>query len=149
VGSVEKGTRDLGIEVSESAEKLYHVRPFHFIIVGLEELESAEAEKLVGVICERLLKEEAQISTISALMVIGYFDSRATYAESRERVVHALLQDNGEKVRILYGQMNGVIGHLGSSHRFSYGPFISGFEEIREQLEKVTFGLAAEFRAPN
>ena len=145
MGGVEERVRNIA-EVSQPESKLYDVRPFHFMIVGLEEMAAEEGESLLSTVCETLQNEGANISTISSLVVTGYFDSQDATTEIRERVVHALLQDCGKKIRILHGHVNGIIGNLGSKHRYSYGPFISGFEEIREQLEKVPFGSASEFK---
>ncbi len=132
--------------MNNQLSKPYEVRHFQFVIVGLEELEPEETCTLMGNIEESFRRLGGYTSTYSPFIIIGSFGSYFSEdsVESRFRVVNELLANHHDKVRIAHGQADGIVGHIGSEYRSSYGPLIPGFQEIREKLSETPFGMAFE-----
>ena len=136
------------MSVSEIPSKLYSLRTFQFVMVGLEDLPPGEAERLAQDVCEVFESHEGEVSSISSFLIIGYFGLlwSKNSPSAREAVVAGLLRKNATLIRIAHGQCTSLAGILGSKQRFSYEGLIPGLQEIREKLSQTAFGTA--FEAP-
>ena len=123
------------------------VRHFQYVIVGLEELEFEKASLLMEKVLEAFYKHHGLISTYSPFLMIGSWGTLQDdpdSVENRLATVAEVLAENGQLVRIAHGQATGIVGILGSRHRFTYGPLIPGFHEIQDELSRAEFGSAFE-----
>jgi hypothetical protein len=133
-------------EVNNHFSAAPQLKHFQFIVIGLEELDPEQTARLAERVCDCLFEHGAILGCISSLWIIGYwgilFDDDS--AISRLSTVSHLLAIEGSLIRIAHGQCSGMVGNIGSKHRFTYSGLIPGLHEIREKLSEAEFGTAFE-----
>lgn len=120
---------------------------FQFIVLQVDEAKPDDVPVLIGKVVDTFLDQGAIVADISSSLIVGYFGfpfPTSDAPESRQRLVDALLAQNGKAVRVAHGQCEGLVGNFGSKRRSSYGAVIPNFSGILKKLLASPFGAAIE-----
>jgi hypothetical protein len=60
----------------------------------------------------------------------------------RDMSASRLVETLGNKVRLIYGDVDGLVGNIGSQKRLSYGPLMPNFHRHLAALIDLEFGQA-------
>jgi hypothetical protein len=125
------------------------IRHFQFVLVDLKETLPSEISAAVGRVVDAFFRHGALLSNVTPSLVVGYLgipnsNSKSDSVEARLSLVAALLSENGDSIRVMHGQCDGVAGNLGSRGRWIYGAIIPGFSEILRKLLAAQFGTSRE-----
>lgn len=131
------GTLSLGPEI----------RHFQFVLVHVREDDPEETTRTIAGVVETICGCGAIVGHIACSVIDGYFGfpwPECDSIEARQKLVAALIADNGDRVRIAHGQCNGLVGNFGSKKRMDYGALIPNFSGALKTLLALEFGSAAE-----
>ncbi|HKP22489.1 MAG TPA: hypothetical protein VJV39_01385 [Dongiaceae bacterium] len=98
-----------------------------------------------------VLRQNGTICDIMCSMVTVVFGHPIPEApersnDHRAESVARLMSELGANIRLVHGTTEGLIGNVGSPHRFHWGPLLSGFARYITALTALEFGQSAEIR---
>ena len=101
-----------------------------------------------------LVEHRANVSNVTPLLFVAQLGvpfPEGNSAKARRRLVDALLRENGDRIRIAYGECDGAFGMFGGHGRRTYGALLPGLAGNFEKLLETRFGTAVEVesKTPN
>jgi hypothetical protein len=139
---VEKLLRETKPEIKSPEAK-----HFQFILILLDDTKPQDALAIISGVLGTLTKHRATITNNTPSLLVGLLGvpfSEGNSQEARRNLVHALLKEHGDQIRIAHGECDGVFGMFGGNERWIYGAVIPGFSAILKQLLETKFGTAVE-----
>lgn len=132
---------------TKSEIKAPEIRHFQFLVMLADDTKPQEVPSLISSVLHTLDEHRASVANImSSLFValLGVPFGEGNSAEARRALVEALLRENGEQIKIVHGECDGMFGTLGGIGRCTYGGVIPGFSGILKKLLETKFGDAVE-----
>jgi hypothetical protein len=123
------------------------VKHFQFVVMLVDDTNPQEVPAMLSKVIETLVRQRANVSNIASSLLVGLLGVPFPESNSplaRRELVDALLQDNGERIRIAHGECDGAVGMFGSHERWAYGAVIPGFSGVLKELLETKFGTAVE-----
>ena len=120
---------------------------FQFVVILVDEADPQEIPAIIGKVVGTLVEKSVTLSNISSSLLVALLGvpfPEGNSPEVRGELVSALLQENGERIRIAHGQCDGAFGILGAKGRWTYGEVIPGFSGVLKKLLETKFGTAVE-----
>jgi hypothetical protein len=139
---IEKLLRETGSEIRPP-----EVQHFQFVLTLAEDTNPQEVPAVISEVIGTLVEHRATVLDISSSLVVAVLGlpfPEGNSPEARRELVDALLQVNGERIRIAHGECDGPFGMFGGPKRSTYGAVIPGFSEILTKLIETKFGTAVE-----
>jgi hypothetical protein len=123
------------------------VKHYQYVVVLADDSNLQEIQPMISKITEIFVQHHATISVVSsslfvALLGVPFNDCNSP--EARRKLVDALLQELGGRIRIGHGEADSLVGNLGGPLRYSYGAVIPGFSGVLKKLLDTNFGTAVE-----
>jgi hypothetical protein len=141
--AIEKILRETGSKI-----RPHELKHFQFVVVLPDDSNPQEAPAIIGKVMDILMDHHANVShSTPALFIalLGVPFPQYDSAEARRELVDALLRENGDRIRIVHGQCDGLFGLFGSdSSRWTHGSVIPGFSGILKKLLDTKLGTAVE-----
>jgi hypothetical protein len=141
----------------EAIEKLLHetnheIRPpevkhFQFVVILIDDKNPQDVPAIVGTAVGTLVRQRANVSSITSSLLVGLLGTpfpEGNSPQARRELVAALLQDNGDRIRLAHGECDGAVGIFGGHERWAYGAVIPGFSGILKKLLETKFGTSVE-----
>jgi len=122
-------------------------RHFQFVIVQIDESAVDDVSALLGKVIDACFRHGAIVSNVSVTLVISYMGppfEQHDSLESRLALVDDLLRENPNRLRVVHGACNGLIGNFGVPQRSTWGALIPNFSGILRALLDAPQGTAIE-----
>jgi hypothetical protein len=126
---------------------LPQVKHFQFVLIIADDRNPGEVPGMIREILQILVQQHACISDITSSLIVALLGvpfPENNSADARRALVDALLRESGNRIRIIHGECDGVVGMLGGPERWTYGAVIPGFSEILKKLLETRLGAAVE-----
>jgi len=123
------------------------VKHFQFVLALADDTNPQDVPATLSNIVGTLLLHQSTVMEITCSLVVGVLGVpflEGNSAEARRALVAALLQENGDRIRIAHGECNALVGMFGGSIRSTYGAMIPAFSEILKKLLAAPLGTALE-----
>jgi len=140
--SIARLLRDSKAEVS--AAEVKHIQ---YVVILADDTNPQDVPTMLGKIVGTLLQHHSTVMDITCSLVVGVLGVpflEGNSAEARRALVAALLQENGDRIRIAHGECNALVGMFGGPIRSTYGAMIPAFSEILKKLLAAPLGTALE-----
>lgn len=85
------------------------------------------------------MTQSIAIATFGALQI-----EKPAAAGARQALVERLIAELGDRIRLVHGRTNCLVGSYGSSQRFSFGSLIPNFTAVLSDLLALKFGTAKD-----
>jgi len=122
------------------------MRHFQFIVILADDGDAEKVPAIINAVMTTLVRRRANISNALPPLLLALFGvpfAENNSAEARRALVHALLSEHGDRIRIAHGEADGLVGMFGKD-RLLYGAIIPGLSEILKKLFETQFGIATE-----
>jgi hypothetical protein len=123
------------------------VKHFQFVVILIDDKNPEQVPTMISTVMGTLVQHHANISNVTPSLfvaLLGVPFPEGNSADIRRELVDALLQENGERIRIAHGQCDGAVGTLGGHGRWTYGAVIPGVSGVLKKLLEIKFGTAVE-----
>jgi hypothetical protein len=127
--------------------RLPEVKHFQFVVMLVNDTNPLEVPAMISNAVGTLVRQRATVENISSSLLVGLLGvpfPEGNSPQARRELVDALLQDNGDRIRIAHGECDGAVGMFGSHERWTYGAVIPGFSGVLKKLLETKFGDAVE-----
>lgn len=99
-----------------------------------------------------IVRRNGTVCDIMSSMVMAIFglpvsDDLEEANDQRAKSVARLVTELGPNIRLVHGTTEGLVGNVGSPHRFHWGPLLPGFARYMTALTALEFGQSAEISA--
>jgi hypothetical protein len=123
------------------------VKHFQYVVALADDTNPEEVPAMTGKIVQVLVEHHATVANIVSSLLVALFGvpfPADDSAGARRELVEALLRKNGNRIRIVHGECDGLVGMIGDDGRWTYGAVIPGFSGILKRLIETKFGTAVE-----
>jgi hypothetical protein len=123
------------------------VKHFQFVVVLVDDTNPQEVPSILSKVINTLVRQRANVPNVSSSLLVGLLGvpfPESNSPQARRELVDALLQDNGDRIRIAHGECDGAVGMFGSHERWAYSAVIPGFSAALKMLLETKFGTAVE-----
>lgn len=120
---------------------------FQFFIILLDEAKPEEVPALISKIVSTLLQHHAMLSNICSSLLVATLGAPFRDSDSpelRRKIVDAMFQENGDRIKIAHGQCTGPVGNMGAEGRWAYTEVIPDFSHILKKLLEIPLGSSVE-----
>src|SRR5216684_6347097 len=127
--------------------RLPEVKHFQFVVMLVDDTNPQEVPAMISKVVGTLVRQRATVENISSSLLVGLLGvpfPEGNSPQARLELVDALLQDNGDRIRIAHGECDGAVGMFGGHERWTYGAMIPGFSGVLKKLLETEFGTAVE-----
>jgi hypothetical protein len=139
----------LAMFLSEPAPEISapDVKHFQFVVILLDDTNPEQVPRTANAVTATLLQYCANISNVSPTLfvaLLGVPNPEGNSPEVRRELIHALLRENGKRIRIAHGECDAPAGMFGSHGRWTYGAVIPNFATLLSTLLQTHPGTATE-----
>jgi hypothetical protein len=123
------------------------VKHFQFVVILTDDTDIQEFPATISAVMGTVARHHAIVSNSTALLlvaVLGVPFPEDNSARARREFVDALLQEHGDRIRVIHGECDGPFGMFGEPGSSIYGAMIPGFSGILKRLLEIRPGAAVE-----
>jgi hypothetical protein len=139
---IEKVLRETGSKIRPT-----EVQHFQFVVALADDANPQDVPAMISKAIGTLIQHRATVENISSSLfvaLLGVPFPEGNSPRARRELVEALLQDNGDRIRIAHGECDGAAGMFAAHERWVYGAMIPGFSGVLKKLLETKFGTAVE-----
>jgi hypothetical protein len=106
-----------------------------------------EVPPMISNVMATLIQHRANITSVMSSLFVALLGTpfpENNSAEARRNLVGVLLQEHGDRIKVVHGECDGTFGMFGGGGRSTYGAVIPGFSRALNKLLEIKLGTALE-----
>jgi hypothetical protein len=122
-------------------------KKIEFVLVLVDDTDSKECPSIIRAAVAIIDKYEGMVDSIVGPLIVVLFGAPVAQPGSeskRKALVQAITKAIGEKVSMVHGHSECLVGTVGNESRMSYTALIPGFKEILRRLSGLPYGGVLE-----
>lgn len=122
-----------------------------FILMQVRDDPVDQVQSHVATAFDIIIRRDGLVCDMMSSVVLSIFGAPVQMdperaSDQRAKSVARLMTELGSNIRLVHGTVPGLIGNIGSSQRFHYGPLLPDFARYLSALTTLEFGQSADIR---